>query len=194
MLDQKKARELAYEFSDLAEGIIGTILDAIMAFPLWADKIQEIQLTSVRSHGFTLQELDELKFKFGTGESGQPPSIHWHVPTQGEVKNRNQKGGRNTFFVSRMGLVAIYGYWEDYYREAIATALGQKKNSLKADIFYDLNKIRQSIVHHRGLAKKELETMKVLPAIPENSEINPAPEFLIQIRDEINEYLSVLVE
>ena len=41
-----------------------------------------------------------------------------------------------------------YALWEDEYRKRIATECGLKcKNDISSDVFHDLNKFRQAILH-----------------------------------------------
>jgi len=68
-------------------------------------------------------------------------------------------------------LIAIFQYWEDYYRGEIAKAIEIEKNDLKSDIFDDLRLIRNSIVHHRGIALKEIEKCTVLNNFKEGNPI-----------------------
>lgn len=61
------------------------------------------------------------------------------------------------------GVVALlYGLWEDHYRAQIASELNCKKNELACDLMGDLRRIRQWIVHAKGIADKNVSKIGVL--------------------------------
>lgn len=51
-------------------------------------------------------------------------------------------------------LVTTHALWEEEYRARIAATLGGAKNDLGNSLFGDINKMRNDIVHHRGIASR----------------------------------------
>ena len=51
-------------------------------------------------------------------------------------------------------VVTVYTEWEEYYRGALAKALGCEKEDIRSDYFADLGRMRQDYVHKaRGICK-----------------------------------------
>jgi hypothetical protein len=49
----------------------------------------------------------------------------------------------------------VYTEWEEYYRGALAKALGCEKEDIRSDYFADLGRMRQDYVHKaRGICKE----------------------------------------
>ncbi len=51
-------------------------------------------------------------------------------------------------------IVMVASKWNDHFRALIAKALGIEKNELKDAAMADINRMRNDIVHHRGIATK----------------------------------------
>jgi hypothetical protein len=55
-------------------------------------------------------------------------------------------------------VVHIYTEWEEYYRDALAEALGCDRDAIRSDYFADLKRMRQDYVHKmRGIARNSAE-------------------------------------
>jgi len=99
---------------------------------------------------------------YGKGDPNAPEATELHRCTQKEYKERNSENGLNFQFLGNMALVSLYQYREDYHRGQVATGLGIKKNELTAPIMGDLRLIRMSIIHHAGIALKDVEKCELL--------------------------------
>jgi tetratricopeptide (TPR) repeat protein len=151
------------EFLEILDNIYGVYLDGTEGFSLVRNKIIEGQQNTSKITGMSIEDLDNASFTYGKGDPRNSDSYNLHKCTQGKLKKRNEKDGDNDAIIANLCIVLIYQYWEDHYREQIAKELGHyKKNDLKSDIMKDLNLLRQSIVHHRAIAKKEVEKCKLL--------------------------------
>ena len=62
----------------------------------------------------------------------------------------------------RKAVIALtYAVWEDEYRARIASECGCKgKGDIKSDIFQDLNRYRQAILHVNGYMDRETKVLK----------------------------------
>jgi hypothetical protein len=70
-----------------------------------------------------------------------------------------------------MCLVMMYQYWEDKYRDEIATSKGITKDELSSDLFGDIRHLRNSIIHNNGRAISEVSRCKVLKWFKEDDEV-----------------------
>ena len=92
-----------------------------------------------------------------------------------------------------MSLISIYQYWEDYYRSKIATFLSlKKKNDLKSPVMSDVRRLRVSIIHHKGIALRDVGKCKILKWYKEGDEIFIDRDKLEEIISKIYLYLNEL--
>ena len=87
------------------------------------------------------------------------------------LRERTAEDGQNYIKIGNLCLAQIYQLWEDKYRNRIATDLGIDRNDLKSDIFGDIRLIRISIMHHHGIALKEIEKTKIFQWFKEGDQI-----------------------
>jgi hypothetical protein len=59
-------------------------------------------------------------------------------------------------------LVAIYQFWEDHFRNEVAAELKVDRGDLKHDLLGDIRLIRNTIVHHGGVAKADIAKCRLL--------------------------------
>jgi Trypsin-like peptidase domain len=130
---------------------------------------------------------------------GPPPFIQTgaanhvaHTTTIAERIGRNADCGENATFVGNMALVMIYSYWEDHYREQIATARRVTKDDLKSDVMGDMRWLRQSIIHHRGIATNDVGNCKVLLWFAKGEEIFLSEQMFLQMISYVRAYLDEL--
>lgn len=148
----------------------------------------DFQIRFSKELGVSLEEFGLRNFTYGMGDPRKPGARILHVATQAELIKRNEDEGENYMVIANMCVVLIYNYWEDHYREAIAHELLMKnKNDLQSDIMGDLNWLRQSIIHHRGYAIKDVEKCEILKWFKDGDLIiidkNRFEEIIIQVKD-----------
>ncbi len=163
------------EFEKIVNYIVGVYYDSTIGFTRsrrWLEKIQENGLPALRKKNPNLtdiKQLDSALFQYGYPDKpGKPVE---HQCTQKEYKDRNTDNGLNFQFLGNMALISLYQYWEDFHREQIAKELGMKKNDLKVTIMGDLCQIRNSIIHHAGVANKKIKKCELLKWYQEGDEI-----------------------
>ena len=61
-----------------------------------------------------------------------------------------KSNGLNVNYLRKSVIALSYAVWEDQYRSRIAHEVGLKKNEIESDVFYDVNKYRQAILHAGG--------------------------------------------
>lgn len=82
--------------------------------------------------------------------------------TESNIENDISEYGKYQKISGGLVLVMFYQLWEDKYRKAIADKLNIKKDDLKSDLFGDLRRLRQSIVHNHFHPISELKKVKIL--------------------------------
>jgi len=80
-----------------------------------------------------------------SGENIPTAGLFFHK--KGEVKERVKKGGRNEHYIGFVIIVALYAYWDEYFRERVAQAYGKKKEEYIHDFWGDLRLFRNALVH-----------------------------------------------
>ncbi len=157
------------EFENVVTSIYGVYLMSTQGLHLLVKELTNIQRSTINQLRSThpelasIQYLDSTPYIFGKGDPNLPTSIEIYRCTQGEYRERNSEKGINSRFVGNMCVIAIYQYWEDYYRQEIANLLNKtNKNKIVSDIMGDMKILRRSIIHHRGIALGDLESCKLL--------------------------------
>jgi len=181
------------EFTEIVDDIYGLFIDSTQGFLQNLKKIKQSQASTLKpTPQKTIKELDSINFFYGKGNPNDPESTIIHTCTQGEIKSRNSRNGKNTIVIGNLCLCQIYNYWEDYYREKIALHLGVKKNELGSDIFGDLRYYRQSIIHKQGFAVSDIKKTKILNWYNHNDIIGIDEPKFEEIIYQVKEYLKSL--
>jgi hypothetical protein len=169
--------ESVKQFEKVVDYIYGVYLGATTGFGKlreWFEKHQGNALESLKSSHpelASIDYLDSVHMIYGKGDPNNPEAVELHHCTQREYKERNSEDGINFHFLGNMALVSLYQYWEDFHRSQVAAELGIGKNDLKAPIMGDLRLIRISIIHHAGVALKDVEKCEILKWYKEGDKI-----------------------
>jgi len=188
-----------YESEDVVTSIYGVYLMSRQGFRLLVKDITNTQLTTMNQFKYThpelasVQYLNSTQYIFGKGDPNLPDSIELYRCTQGEYKERNSEKGVNSRFIGNMCVIAIYQYWEDYFRQKIANLLNvTNRNELKSDIMGDLKILRRSIIHHRSIALREVENCKLLGWFKKGDDIFFDDNMMQYIVFQVKSYLKAL--
>lgn len=155
-------------FEELVDHVYGVFLHSSSGLVYLLQNFQRQQLDTIKEFEQTDPELANLKYLdstsiiYGKGDPNSANVVELHRCTQGEFKSRNSKTGINQQFLGNMALVTIYQYWEDFHRSDIASDFQIEKNKVVSPIMGDLRLIRISIVHHAGIALKQVERCQLL--------------------------------
>ncbi len=139
------------------------------------NQAQEKQIRQLRTKNprfANMEFVDSLPCMYCEGDPNLPSAVVLYSCSQKEYKEMNRENGSNWQFIGKMCVITIYQYWEDYFRPEIARQLGVKRDDIVSDIMGDLRLIRHSIVHHGGVALKEVENCKILQWFREGDEIS----------------------
>ncbi len=150
------------QFMRVVDDIYGLYLDCTIGFDSWLEEINNVQKdTSIKTR-IPLEELDKRNLVYGKGNPNLPNSYPLHKKSQGEVKERIKKDGKDYYDIAALCLVLIYQYWDEYYRLKFADEHRVEKNKIKWNIMGDLRLFRQSIIHNRGIAILDINKCKIL--------------------------------
>jgi hypothetical protein len=154
------AQELLTEFSSVVDEIHQLYLDCSLGFVHNKKVMEDSQGKSVEKLGLSITHQDTLPVLFGVGAPGESTILQ--QSTQKEFKLRNQRGGKNHITLGNLCVVQLYQYWEDHYRIELSTLLSLDKNVITSDFFGDLRLFRLSIIHHKAVAKANINNCKIL--------------------------------
>jgi hypothetical protein len=169
--------EAISQFEQVVDHIYGVYLDATTGFErlrAWFLEHQGKALEMLKASHPELagiDSLDSVEMVYGKGDPNDAGSIVLHRCTQREYKERNAENGINQKFLGNMALVGLYQYWEDYHRANIAASMGKQKDDLRAPIMGDLRRFRISIIHHAGVALRDVGRCEILKWFREGDDI-----------------------
>jgi hypothetical protein len=193
-IDYRRLAELYEEFDELWTRLHAFYLDAVAGFRFVASYIQAEQskaryfvqdsdMDSEAAQDERIFSYDEI-FSDGFCASGI------HQATQGEAKTRNMEGGSNFTTLGRVCLVSFYDFWEDYLRREYVVAKGHLDPNERGkeivdkcvaeharhDLWGDIGKLRQGIVHNRGVAGSEVKKCTLIKWFQPGDEIVLGPD------------------
>lgn len=187
------------EFNRVVDRILGVYLDSTLGFSLGKKHIENTQRTCISQNPHdpqlsSLEYLDSVKMIHGEGNPNDPDSVMLHRSTQKEFKERNTEGGENFKFIANMSLISIYQYWEDHYRDTIASHLSLEKNKLMSPIMGDIRHIRRSIIHRQSRCVLEVERCTHINWFVENDEVVFTKEQFKHVVALVKEYINSLID
>ncbi len=101
------------------------------------------------------------RMSFGRVNPNDPNASYQYVRTVQYLINASEKNGITSHIHRRSVIALAYAIWEDRYRNRIAKECNlAHKNEMKSDVFYDLNKYRQAILHGNGKLDKEPKVIR----------------------------------
>lgn len=179
--DRDQLLSVIREFDDVLEDCLLLYLDATTALMKWYDFLVQAQQSTRSTMGLTIEDLDKRGFWYGRGDPNDLNTMILGARTQGEVKLRNQKGGKNHILLGQRFVVDVYCYWEDEYRSKIAMCSDKKRNLIVGDVFGDIRLLRNSIIHHRGIALPEITRCKILKSFQDGDLIYLDEDRIVEV-------------
>ncbi|MCY4613337.1 MAG: hypothetical protein OXB94_06935 [Nitrospira sp.] len=93
---------------------------------------------------------------FGTDDPNTPSAKYQYAQSVAYLIHASEKNGINVNRHRQSVVTLTYAIWEDQYRKRIAYECGlSNKRDIKSDVFQDLNKYRQAILHAGGRLVRE---------------------------------------
>ena len=87
------------------------------------------------------------KISFGQSAPNDPDAKYQYARTFGELSDASAPDGTISVLHRRSVITLIVASWEDEFRNRIAQECGVEKNDLQSDVFHDVNRFRQAILH-----------------------------------------------
>ncbi len=129
--------------------IYGYYLEIGGAILQWRKFLKDVVASSDQTHLGS-------KLSFGRDNPNEPDAKYQYVRTFEYLINSSEKDSTNSYIHRRSVIALAYAIWEDRYRNRIAIECNlADKNEIKSEVFYDLNKYRQAILHGSGKLDKE---------------------------------------
>lgn len=190
-MDYKRLLELFEELSKKIEEQHTLYLDSIIGYSILHERLLQHQDDLKRilsNHEFASPEFQDTcstLYKHLSDKDFTPVALS-PVMKQGDVKSRTKKNGRNYLILGSQCIVTMYSYWEEYLRIEIGIAKGflskgsksNEKNRkilnkhVKSNIWGDIRRIRNSIVHNNGIATKEMQNCEIIKCFPPGTKIH----------------------
>ena len=168
--------DIIRNYIQILDAIYGVYLDGCRGFDCAKSVFEQSQLSSIENNkslqakmppnsgvhlNTTIDDFDSscLVYSKGTEETGDYRRLHY-CPTQAQYKMRNSPEGDNYRFIGNMALISIYEYWESSCRNKLADCNNVEYEQIKSQIFGDLRLLRNSIIHHGGIALPSIKACK----------------------------------
>ena len=88
---------------------------------------------------------------FGRDDPNDPQAKFQYAKSFDDLIHASRKNGIHVNTHRRSVVILIYAIWEDQYRGRIAYECGlPNKNGIESDVFHDVNKYRQAVLHAGG--------------------------------------------
>ena len=124
---------------------------------------------------------------FGKNDPNDVDTTYQYSMTVGDAIDQTSSDGAVLKMHRNSVIVLVVASWEDHYRGRIAKELGINKNDMTSDIFYDLNKYRQAILHAGGQLRKEPKSIPLFRRGDEVALTDNHIEFIFRaLIDELN--------
>ena len=172
---QPAPKDSIEEYTWLCNSLFGTYMDGIWGFNLVGKSAQDALQQETPNGKPPLMSFIPKKYDPATPTKVSDQEMaqrNVHRERADKIADRNSLDGPNSLFLAQMTLITVFHYWEDKYRAMIASEFGlASKGDLKVDGVGDIRLLRISIVHHKGIAKKEIERTKRFQWFKENDHI-----------------------
>ena len=128
------------------------------------------------------------KMFVGRSDPNDPNAKYQYAKSFRDLISASSKNGTHENTLRRTVVALTYSLWEDQYRKRIAYECGKDdRNDIKSDVFHDLNKYRQAVLHAGG---RLVGTPKVIRFFGNGEEVLLTEEQMYKlfsiITDELN--------
>ena len=138
--------------------LYGYEIEVSLALHVWHENL----LSWTSRPGLREQLRRNSTITFGRGNPNTPDARWQYETTHESLVEASRKNGINAQTLRRAVITIAYSYWEDRYRSMIADECGfAHKNDIQSEVFTDLNKYRQSILHAGGVLQREPSVIRL---------------------------------
>lgn len=143
---------LSEELEEYLKNLQGLFVDSLLGYSLISKALEQekdfLKRVLPDDPEITSEEFqDQISFSHEqlSGENIPTTGLFFHK--KGEVKVRVKKGGHNEHYIGFVIIVALYAYWDEYFREKVAQAYEKEKKECTHDFWGDLRLLRNAVVH-----------------------------------------------
>lgn len=176
-------RSVAESVEDVLSDLRAFINDSIAAYStaLSGVRIQDRQLASFPAPP---PENPDPAYYIGSGDPNDPWNKILAVWRMSEAKVQIAKGGPVETMLGQQWIVFLFSGWEDEYRPRLARALGCSPRDLLFPVLGDIRRLRNDVVHHRGVASAEWAARcEVLHWFTEGEQIRVDTHHLVEFNE-----------
>jgi hypothetical protein len=137
------ADAISREFLEVLNDIAGTHAMALMGIIRMAEWAAPV-VAAAPSHDSTLF--------VGHGDPNSDAGFSYQRWPLRSLLDRLDADGPVVRQLGQQWVVMVASQWNDHYRARIADAHGVAKNDIAEPVMADINRMRNDIIHHRGLA------------------------------------------
>jgi hypothetical protein len=165
--DYRTLLDLFHEFDLFLRQIYGFYMDSVAGFDFLARHIdaeheQYRKLLNDDKELSSTEFLDTLSFSHDSIVGGNLAKLSIYFGKKGDIRKRNRRDGSNQQYLGNMCLVMIFAYWETYFRDRLAKALGEKRVELTSPLWGDLRILRICILHKKHIQIEDIKKIQVL--------------------------------
>ena len=103
----------------------------------------------------------ENQMWFGRDDPRSPDANFHYAKTYRTLIQDSEENGQNSWRQRNAVVAFAYALWEDEYRNLIALECGfNEKNAIESEVFQDLNKYRQAVLHVSGRLDREPQVIR----------------------------------
>lgn len=152
----EKADDVIKDFIDFMSRQRGVYIDAMAGFAGHEVRIEQqiARVTRPSARGIGDDGMSVIMMA-SYEDPSKPNVIHSRIVRANDYISDNSELGFNAQQQAYALIVFILAYWEHETRVRLAEAQGVELNDIKSDIFGDLREIRHSILHTKGILRRE---------------------------------------
>ena len=138
-------------FHDNVVEIFGYLMQVHAALVFWRDFLND-RIRDGSSPNRTIY--------FGNDDPSNPDPKYQYRRTFAELIKDMGRSGTTLIVLRQSVVVLLVASWEDHHRALIAGECGLERNDLKSDVFHDLNRYRQAILHGGGILREDAKKLQ----------------------------------
>ena len=170
------------EFQARVDQVVGMMVRVCFSLPGQRNELQKL----AREAGVPLT----TALSTGSFEENRASIIH-SAPI-GDQLDSLRDGGTDEVLVGNMCVVFIYSLWEDKYRAEFAEMRHIKKRFVQSEVFGELRKYRNAIIHNQSMGTSDTAALRLLPCVERGAPVKVTRHVLEVILAAIRKDLAAL--
>lgn len=187
---QRLTSELLHHYYDN----LGIIYDCVFGLNILirhADKHLKIRKVDIINKDY--EKMHEYAHVFSFQKDINDRSTIYYV-TSGPDIYRRIVSKQDETFLAKMFIVHFFEIWESSIRNRIAIVLNKTKEEIRIPILGDLCKIRNSIIHNKGIANRDMNRCESIKNFKYGDPIIMTSEVLWEIKLKLEEAMEKFIQ